>query len=56
MYYMLMNPQTVLMETSDLLMGQMSWKDVLKSVSMEHGALCAAIYGEVKRLMLPVDS
>ena len=51
-----MTTQTALMVTSGLLMEQMNWKVVLKSASMEHGALCVMTCGELKRPMLPVDS
>ena len=36
------------MEISDLSMEEMSLKDVWKSVSMEHGALCVMTFGVAK--------
>ena len=44
------------METSDLLMEPMNLKDVWKSVSMEHGALCVMTFGVVKMLVLLADN
>ena len=48
--------QTVLMETSGLLMEEMSSKDVWKSVSMEHGALCVMIFGVATMPVLLADN
>ena len=44
------------MEISDWLMELMNWKDVWKSVSMEHGALCVTIFGVGKMLLLRADN
>ena len=48
--------QTVLMETSGLLMEEMSSKDVWKSVSMEHGAPCVMIFGVATMPVLLADN
>ena len=44
------------METSGLLMGPMSLKDVWKSASMERGALCVMTFGAAKMPVLLVDN
>ena len=48
--------QTVLMETSGLLMEEMSSKDAWKSVSMEHGAPCVMIFGVAMMPVLLADN